>query len=126
MGIWRYYLCDKCGWEHCFSVDQPGYGRDRLIWQKYCPKTDQIMNVYYDGNDAEKDEIWCVEMKKRRSRRKRAGIANCHLKNCDGRCLKDLIILTYDDNEEAVSYKCPHSDCEGIMQVDPERCIIGD
>ena len=126
MGIWRYYICDKCGWEQMFSVDQPGYGRDRSIWQKYCPKTDQIINVYYDGNDAEEDEIWCVEMKRGRSRKMRGRVGMCHRKNCDGRCLKDLVILAYNDSEEAISYKCPRTDCDGIMQVDPERYIIGD
>ena len=125
MGIWRYYICDKCGWEQKFSVDQSGHGRDRSIWQKYCPKTNQIISVYFDWDD-EKDEIWCVEMKRGRSRKMRGRVGKCHRKNCDGRCLKDLVILEYDDKGEAVLYKCPRTDCDGIMQVDPERYIIGD
>ena len=125
MGIWRYYVCDKCGWKQCFSVVQPGYGRDRLIWQTYCPKTDQIIHVY-DKWDDEAAEILCIEMKRGRSRKMRGRVGGCHRKNCDGRCLKDLVILAYDEKEEAVSYKCPRSDCDGIMQVDPEIWIIGD
>lgn len=125
MGIWRYYVCDKCGWKQCFSVVQPGYGRGRLIWQTYCPKTDQIIYVY-DKRDDEKAEILCIEMKRGRSRKMRGRVGGCHRKNCDGRCLKDLVILAYDEKEEAVSYKCPRTDCDGIMQVDPEIWIIGD
>ena len=124
MGISRYYICDKCDWKQRLSEAQPRYGADRFIEEKYCPKTDQIIHVYSDWDD-DTEDISCVEMKKRRSRRKRAGIANCHIKKCDGRCLKDLVVLEYDDNNVgAVSYKCPRTDCGGVMHVDHESGYI--
>ena len=123
MGIWRYYVCDKCGWKQRLSEVQPGCGAC-FIEDKYCPKTDQIVPVYSELDD-DTEEIWCVEIKKGRSRKMRGRVGICHFKNCDGRCLKDLVVAAYDDkNFGAVSYKCPRTDCDGVMQVDPESGYI--
>ena len=118
MGTSKNYICDQCGLELRLNTSQPAAG-NCIISEKYCPRTDQIIEITSEWNSDE-ETICCVDYKKRKSRSARAGIANCHLKKCNGDCLEELIILAYDESDDAAEYKCPRHNCEGKMKVDPE------
>ena len=115
MGTLYIYQCRKCGFEADRGSTQPYYVFSGSILQKYCPKTEQIVELFKMWDQGEprlscQDPDWQKELED-----------STPCQNCKGACLKDLDIQTISD--DWAIYTCPRCgntkmDATGIIMAD--------
>ena len=109
MGTLYIYQCRKCGFEANLGSTQPYYVFTGSILQKYCPKTEQIVELFKMRDQGEprlscQDPDWQKELED-----------STPCQNCKGECLEDLALSPV--------YKCPRCgntimDVAGIIMAD--------